>query len=86
MDWNWTVLLVLILFVLACPIGMTWMMRRKRGAHGQNGMHGREEGAGPVSTSSLDGPPARLDARRPGIDREIAPAREASRARADGEQ
>lgn len=86
MDWNWTVVLLLALLVLACPIGMTWMMRRKRGAHGQSGMRGREEGVGPLSNSSLDGPPPPLDARPLAIDREIAPAREAPRARGDGKQ
>lgn len=85
MDWNWTVVLLLALLVLACPIGMT-LMRRKRGAHGQSGMRGREEEAGPLSNSSLDGLPPQLNARPRAIDGEIAPAREAPHARGDGKQ
>ena len=45
MDWG---ILVLVLFVAACPISMMWMMRRKHGGHGR-GMHGggAHEGATP---------------------------------------
>ena len=62
MDWG---LLLLGLVVLACPIGMMWMMRRRHGAHGRDA-HDRTQ---PVA--DLRERLAQLDDERRAVEREL---------------
>ena len=67
MDWG---LLLLVLVVLACPIGMMWMMRRRHGAHGRH-THDRTQ---PVA--DLRERLAQLDDERLAVERELQAQRQ----------
>ena len=80
MEWG---ILLLVLLVLACPISMMWMMRRRHGMHGGHGMpdaaagrtqDGMRENGARRPTTAAESPERRLaelQARREALEREI---------------
>lgn len=83
---DWKILLLIALLALACPIGMSLAMRRKRRSHDHGGMGRHEEGGSARLNADPNARLAKLQDQQVAVEREIAASRVERRPGSDGKQ
>lgn len=80
---DWRILVFILLLLLACPIGMRWMMRHKPRSHDGQGTRGHEGGTRPHPAGDTERQLAQLEDRQPTVERDVQTIKEGRRAEND---